>query len=100
MRKEKMINIFTVDLEEWFHANYKSLIIDENSTCSNRVVENTMVLLELLDSYRAQATFFVLGYVAQRFPKLIKTISDMGHEIASHGYSHELIYKQNRKKVF
>lgn len=88
----KISNIFTIDLEEWFHANYKDNLFDNNSKYEIRVVENTYRILELLDKNNSKATFFVLGYIAEKFPELILEIYNKGHEIASHGMSHKLIY--------
>lgn len=89
-----MDNILTIDVEEWFHANYTSNVFDSSKNYQVRVTDNTMRLLDLFDDYNAKATFFVLGYVAERHPDLIKTIHNRGHEIASHGYGHQLIYNQ------
>jgi polysaccharide deacetylase family protein (PEP-CTERM system associated) len=58
------------------------------------VEKNTCRVLDLLDEYHAKATFFVLGWVAERNPTLVRIISKRGHEVASHGYSHQLIYTQ------
>ncbi|HEX2055933.1 MAG TPA: XrtA system polysaccharide deacetylase [Nitrospiraceae bacterium] len=63
-------------------------------TFESRVASNTEHLLELLDQHKTRATFFVLGWVAERQPGLIKTISACGHEIASYGYNHELVTAQ------
>ncbi|MGP1597914.1 XrtA system polysaccharide deacetylase [Peptoanaerobacter stomatis] len=93
MSYNNISNIFTVDLEEWFHANYEEDIFDNNKNYESRVVENTNRLLYLLDSNNSKATFFVLGYVAEKFPDLILKIYKKGHEIASHGMSHKLVYK-------
>ncbi len=89
-----MKNILTIDLEEWFHANYHDDVFDNQKSYAVRIVQNTERLLTLFDQYNAQATFFVLGYVAEKHPKLIRNIAAAGHEIASHGYAHQLIYKQ------
>ena len=92
-----MNNILTIDLEEWFHANYNRRILnafDENTQV--RVIDNTLRLLDYFSIHGHKATFFVLGYIAEKHPDLIKEIYERGHEIASHGYVHELIYKQTR----
>jgi polysaccharide deacetylase family protein (PEP-CTERM system associated) len=57
-----------------------------------RVEQNTDRMLELLDTHDAKSTFFVLGWVAERCPQLVRRIAEAGHEVASHGYGHELIY--------
>lgn len=89
-----MKNILTIDLEEWFHANYHDDVFDNQKSYAVRIIRNTERLLALFDDYKAKATFFVLGYVAEKHPQLIRNIRAAGHEIASHGYAHELIYKQ------
>jgi polysaccharide deacetylase family protein (PEP-CTERM system associated) len=89
-----MLNVLTIDLEEWYHANYSDGLFDDSRQYEERVVHNTRQLLELFERYRAKATFFTLGSVAERHPELLRLIQEKGHEIASHGYGHQLIYKQ------
>ncbi|MGA9651900.1 XrtA system polysaccharide deacetylase [Pedobacter sp.] len=87
---------FTVDLEEWFNTHlFRSTIpFSKWDQIEIRIERSTFILLDLLDKHGIKATFFVLGWLAERRPDLIKTIHSLGHEIASHGYSHELIYNQ------
>ncbi len=85
-------NIFTVDLEDWYHANYRPA--GDVSRCASTVVGSTLRLLDLLKKTDNRATFFCLGSVAAEHPALIREISDRGHEIASHGYAHDLVYLQ------
>lgn len=90
-----MLNAFTVDVEEWFHicgldgdlgfANWPNL--------PSRVIETTDVVLDLLDRRSVCATFFVLGWVADRWPTLVARIKSAGHEIASHGHRHDRAYE-------
>jgi polysaccharide deacetylase family protein (PEP-CTERM system associated) len=84
----------SIDVEDWFHVeNLKRVIAREAwEGCELRVERNTMRMIEILDACKARATFFVLGWVAEKCPQLVRTISAMGHEVASHGYGHELIY--------
>jgi polysaccharide deacetylase family protein (PEP-CTERM system associated) len=86
--------ILTVDLEDWFHicgvADY--LPRGQWDRLESRVLENTLTLLDLLDRHKARATFFVLGWVAERNPDLVREIARRGHEIASHGYFHQRVY--------
>ena len=89
-----MNNIFTIDTEDWFHANYEDGLFQNDSTVKSTVVKNTEVYLEALKRNHSTATFFVLGFVAEQHPDLIKRISADGHEIASHGYAHQLVYRQ------
>ena len=86
-------NAMTVDLEDWFCVyNLKDHIKREDwDRCESRVVQNTRRLLDLFEKYKVKATFFVLGWIADRFPSLISEICTRGHEIASHGYSHSLL---------
>ncbi|HEX2608613.1 MAG TPA: XrtA system polysaccharide deacetylase [Flavisolibacter sp.] len=94
-----MINAFTVDLEDWFCShNLKSVAPYKTwDQQLSRVEKNTMKLLNLLHSHNTKATFFVLGWIASRFPKLVKAIHEEGHEIASHGYAHQQITLQTHE---
>jgi polysaccharide deacetylase family protein (PEP-CTERM system associated) len=86
----------SVDVEDWFQVeNLKEVVLRDTWDSQERRVEaNTMRILELLDRHGAQATFFTLGWVAERHPELIRQIAAGGHEVASHGYGHELVYTQ------
>ena len=94
-------NAMTVDVEDYFQvAAFAENIKPENwDNMESRVEENTHRILELFSNRNITATFFVLGWIAERYPDLIRAISEFGHEIACHGYSHQLIYKQD-KSVF
>lgn len=87
----------TVDVEDYFHvAAFKHIVSPQDwDAWPSRVVRNTHRLLELFDEHSLQITFFVLGWVAERHPDLVREISAAGHEIASHGYSHQLIFEQS-----
>jgi peptidoglycan-N-acetylglucosamine deacetylase len=87
-------NVLTVDVEEWFHiCGVDGALSPEHwPSLPSRVVVTTDRLLDLLDGAGVQATFFVLGYVAERHPQLIERISKAGHEIASHGHMHTRVY--------
>jgi peptidoglycan-N-acetylglucosamine deacetylase len=84
-------NAFTVDVEEWFHICGVGGPLARSNWASlpSRVVLTTRLLLEELDRARVRATFFVLGWVAERHPALVAEIAAAGHEIGSHGYAHE-----------
>lgn len=84
----------SIDVEDWFHTeNLKGAIArDAWDGCELRVERNTMRMLEILADWKARATLFVLGWVAERRPSLVRAIAAAGHEIASHGYGHELVY--------
>lgn len=87
-------NVFTIDTEDWFHANYEENLFTNSSEMKSTVEENVDELLELFGKHHIKATFFVLGFVAENHPDMVKKIAAQGHEIASHGYAHELVYKQ------
>ena len=91
-----MNNVLTIDVEDYFQVSAlaKSINRDDWDSIKPRVVENVNLLLDMFDSHNVKATHFVLGWVAERFPELIKEIDRRGHEIASHGYSHQLVYTQ------
>jgi len=92
-----ILNALTIDVEDYFHVSAFEKDIDRGDwdrwLC--RVVPNTHRLLELLRRHHLRATFFVLGWVAKRYPQLIRDIYAEGHEIGSHGFWHRLIYRQS-----
>lgn len=88
-----MINAMTVDLEDWYHS-IDSIPFRDWYRYESRLEVSTHKILEILKQSEVRATFFVLGYVAGKYPALVKEISSMGHEIATHGYSHSLVYRQ------
>jgi polysaccharide deacetylase family protein (PEP-CTERM system associated) len=87
-------NILTVDVEDWFHICGVDNCIPQKdfSQLESRVTYNTLKILEVLYRKGVKATFFVLGFVAERHPDLIKQIRNADHEIATHGYSHRQVY--------
>lgn len=89
-------NALTIDVEDYFQvaALAEAVSRDDWSSMEYRVEVNTRRLLNLFDLYGIHATFFTLGWVAERSPALVRQIRDAGHEVASHGYSHRLIYTQ------
>ena len=88
----------TIDVEDYYHVAAFGKVIspDDWENWPSRVVQNTTKLLDLFAAKNIKATFFILGWVAERYPELIREIHQQGHEIASHGYSHQLIYKQSQ----
>jgi polysaccharide deacetylase family protein (PEP-CTERM system associated) len=91
------MNILTIDFEDWFHLLYggSNLKIDQWDQQFSILEENTEIILNLLRQYNTRATFFVLGWVAEKYPLLVNKIAEHGHEIANHGYSHETVNKLN-----
>jgi len=87
-------NALSVDVEDWFQVGAFENVIDRDSWDSRecRVERNTDAVLTLFDDAGIKGTFFALGWVAERFPALMRRIVDAGHEIASHGYGHERVF--------
>lgn len=94
---EDTINALTVDVEDYFQVSALSEAISPSDwhLMEYRVESNTDRLLALFSEKNVRATFFILGWVAERSPHLVERIQLAGHEIASHGYSHQLVYNQN-----
>ncbi|APF39268.1 hypothetical protein BOQ54_17260 (plasmid) [Chelatococcus daeguensis] len=84
----------TVDVEDWFHSyNYGSLVSkDRWPDYESRVEHNTSRVLDILARRSIRGTFFILGWVGERYPHLVRRIAGAGHEVASHGYWHEPVY--------
>jgi len=92
-----IVNAMTVDVEDYFQVSAFEHTVARSQWDSfeSRVVANTERLLDLFFRANVHATFFVLGWVADRYPLLVKRIADAGHELGSHGYGHRLIYDQS-----
>jgi len=91
-----MAHALTVDVEDWFHVeNLRPVIApSEWPAQESRLERNMARLLDLFDRCGAKCTFFVLGQAVQAYPGVVKEIVARGHELACHGWSHELIYRQ------
>lgn len=88
-------NIMTIDVEDWYNSSldlFKDSDIAHGAKPDPSVVDNTLYTLELLKKTKNKATFFVLGTVAEHYPDVVKEILNQGHEVATHGYSHQLVY--------
>jgi polysaccharide deacetylase family protein (PEP-CTERM system associated) len=94
---ERRINAFTVDVEDYYHVAALAPAIPRDTwdQRESRVEANTERLLELLAGRGVRGTFFVLGWLAERSPALVRRIAAAGHEIGCHGFSHQLIYRQS-----
>jgi polysaccharide deacetylase family protein (PEP-CTERM system associated) len=95
-----VVNAMTVDVEDYFQVSaFDGHVRREQwPHFESRVVRNTERLLQVFADHRVTGTFFVLGWVAKRFPRLIRRIAAEGHELASHGYSHRLVYEMSREE--
>lgn len=89
-------NVMTVDVEDYFHVSAFARTISpaQWGSCESRVERNTYRLMDLFEAVNIHATFFVLGWVADRHSGLVREIAARGHEVACHGWSHRLVYDQ------
>jgi polysaccharide deacetylase family protein (PEP-CTERM system associated) len=87
-------NALSVDVEDWFQVGAFESVIARDSwgSLECRVERNTDAVLQLFDDAQIKATFFTLGWVAERYPQLMRRIAAAGHEIASHGYGHDRVF--------
>ncbi len=92
-----VLNAMTVDVEDYFHVSNFERVVTPDSWAAreSRVERNTDRLLRIFTDAGVTATFFVLGWVGERFPHLVRRIASAGHEVASHGYAHRLIFDQS-----
>jgi polysaccharide deacetylase family protein (PEP-CTERM system associated) len=93
---DRVVNAMSVDVEDYFHVSVFDGIVPRSAwdRMESRVRANTERLLDLFDEFHVRSTFFVLGWVGGRHPELVRLIAERGHEVASHGYAHRLIYDQ------
>lgn len=92
-----MLNALTVDVEDWYHicAVETKIKPQDWQNYESRVEKDTNKILAILREADVKATFFILGYIAERYPNLISSISKEGHELATHGFGHNLVYRQD-----
>jgi polysaccharide deacetylase family protein (PEP-CTERM system associated) len=91
-----VVNAMSIDVEDYFHVSVFDGVVPRAQweTLESRVRANTLRLLDIFDEHNVRSTFFVLGWVAERHPDLVRDIAWRGHEVASHGFAHRLIYDQ------
>jgi len=89
-----MLNALTVDVEEYFHATEVQNALGANQwdVLPSRIEHQLWNTLQLLENKKVYATFLVLGWIAERYPKLVRAIAAAGHEIGCHSYAHQLVY--------
>jgi polysaccharide deacetylase family protein (PEP-CTERM system associated) len=97
-----MLNALTIDLEDYYQvANFEHFIpIESWGNMESRIERNCDKILSILDEFNVKATFFVLGWIAERHPILVRKIFNEGHEIASHGFNHKMIHKQTDRSFY
>lgn len=97
-RMSSLVNAMTVDVEDYVHVSAFAGRIDRDDwdRLESRVERNTDAVLAILDDYGVKATFFTLGWVAERYPALVSRIVAAGHELASHGFDHTRVHLQSR----
>ena len=88
-----MRNALSIDVEEWFCvSNFAGVIRPEDwPKLESRIEMQVGRILDILEQHHVKATFFLLGWVAQRHPEMVRAIASAGHEIATHGYGHQLV---------
>jgi polysaccharide deacetylase family protein (PEP-CTERM system associated) len=95
-----MKNAVTIDLEDYYQVSAfaHDIAVDHWDTFASRIENNTAKLLSIFDDLDAKATFFTLGWVAKKYPKLIREIADQGHEIACHSNVHRSVYEMTAEE--
>lgn len=97
---DQPLNAFSVDVEDYFQVAAFAGVVSRSEweEFEPRVERNTRRLLDLLGRHGVKGTFFVLGWVAERFPRLVQEIVEQGHELGAHGYDHRLVTEQRREE--
>ncbi len=95
-----ILNALSFDIEDWFHiVGIEALSKPESwPGLPTLAVERTRFILKVLDEHKTRATFFILGWIADRYPEIVREIAAAGHEIASHGHMHLPVYSQTREQ--
>lgn len=93
------MNILTFDIEEWFHIldNSKTKGLKEWSNFESRIHKNMDIIFKIIEKKNTSATFFVLGWIAEKYPDIVKEIANRGYEVGSHTHLHQLVYTQDKK---
>ena len=94
--KKCILNALTIDVEDYFQVSAFESFISKNQWDSipHRVESNTHKILDMLNEKQVKATFFTLGWIAERYPEMVKRIVSDGHELACHGYEHIRVTEQ------
>jgi polysaccharide deacetylase family protein (PEP-CTERM system associated) len=94
------MNFLTFDIEEWWDVHSLQPFMRRNpkNQKNDRIEESVNIILNILVKYNTKATFFVLGRVAEKYPDIIKLISNKGHDIGTHGHNHKLVYNHSKEE--
>lgn len=94
-----VVNAMSIDVEDYFQVSAFDAVVSRGDwhSLESRVVANTERLLAMFSAHGVRATFFFLGWVAKRYPELARRVAEAGHEIASHGFNHQLVYSLDRE---
>lgn len=94
------MKILTFDIEDWFHIldNPGTRNINDWEKFESRIHRNMDIIHKICSKNNSKATFFILGWIAEKYPEIVKKISNLGYEIGSHTYSHQLVFEQNQKQ--
>lgn len=92
-----IINAISVDVEDWYQS-FENTRFEDWAKYETRIVRNIEKVLQIFSDYNLKATFFILGYLAEKHPEVVKMISAEKHEIGTHGYSHRPIYNLNKNE--
>ena len=96
VRSRQLLNALTVDVEDYYQVEAFTDVVRQEDwpNWESRVVRNTQLLLETFAQHNVRGTFFILGYVAEKHPEIVREIAAAGHEVACHSYHHKLVYTQ------
>ncbi|MCF7907358.1 MAG: polysaccharide deacetylase family protein [Candidatus Omnitrophica bacterium] len=97
MQVESGLNAISIDVEEW----YQTTLINGNNfsnTESTSLLKNIDEILSLFEECNTKATFFIVGSVVKQYPDIVRMIAERGHELASHGYFHKLVYRMSKQE--
>jgi polysaccharide deacetylase family protein (PEP-CTERM system associated) len=98
-KQNQVMNALTVDVEDYYQVEAFANVVSRQAWdgWESRVEYSTKRLLELFAKHHATGTFFILGWLAERFPQLVREVANAGHEVACHGYNHQFIGNQTRE---
>jgi len=90
-----VINAITVDVEDWYHVSVLRNIIpfSDWEKQESRIIPNLNKIIGIFDAFHVKGTFFILGWLAEKFPQIVEQIVEHGHEVGSHGYAHRIIFE-------